>query len=74
MHETDAEPVRHIWRGYLDRLAIQQDLPSIGLQNAVNDMHQRRLSGTVFPRQRVDFAAPQVKCSTPQRLTGPNAL
>ena len=74
MHETDAKPVRRIGRGYLDRFAIQHDFPAIRLQNAVDDMHQRRLAGAVFTGQRMDFAAPQLECRIAQRPHGAERL
>ncbi|MNZ93977.1 hypothetical protein D3C78_1130740 [compost metagenome] len=74
MHEADAKPVRRIGRGYLDRFAIQQNFPAIRLQNAVDDMHQRRLAGAVFTRQCVDFATPQLKCRIAQRPHGAERL
>lgn len=64
MHETDTEPVRRIGRGYFDRFAVQQDFAAIGLQNAIDNMHQRRFTGAVFTRERMDFSPPQLKGST----------
>ena len=40
-----------------DRLAVDTDLPRIGLQHAGQDAHQRTLSRTVLAEQSVNFAA-----------------
>ena len=45
----------------LDRLAVDQDLALVGLVQAVQDRHQRRLAGAVLAEQRVDLAGDHVE-------------
>ena len=39
----------------MTRRALPADLAGARLDDAVEDLHQRRLAGTVFPEKRVDF-------------------
>ena len=45
----------------LGALALEQDLARVGLVQAVEDVHQRRLAGAVLAEQRVHFAARQLE-------------
>ena len=43
------------------RLALDEDLPLVGLVQPVEDVHQRRLAGAVLAEQRVHLAAREVE-------------
>ena len=47
--------------GELDPLAVQQQLTRVGPVQAVEDVHQRRLSGAVLTEQRVHLAAAHIE-------------
>ena len=58
---SDPQPDGLARRRDLDRLAVDEHLPLVGLVKAVEDAHQRRLACAVLPEQRVDLAAPEVE-------------
>ena len=53
---ADAEPARARRIGDDDGLAFPRDRPGVGLDRAVDDLHQRRLAGAVLAQHRVDLA------------------
>ena len=48
-------------------LPSRQDLAGVRAQDAVDDIHQRRLAGAVFAGQRMDLAAAQFEAHAAQR-------
>ena len=51
----------------LDRdcaVAFDLDRAGIGLLHSEEDLHQRRLAGSVLPHQGVDFPGPKIKIHT----------
>ena len=50
--DGNAAVARIIGIGKADRLAVQHDVPGCGLDDARQDLHQRRFPGAVFPEQR----------------------
>ena len=67
MDDADAEFLRPAGRSDLDRLAFQQDLAVIGLVDAGQDLHQRRLAGAVLAHQGVHLAGAQFQPGVVQR-------
>ncbi len=61
MHHSHAGLDRGTRRAELHRLAGDDDLALVGVVQPVEDVHQRRLAGTVLAEQRVDLALPQVE-------------
>ena len=59
--ESDAEFLGAGRRGDLDRLAVEEDLAAVGPEDAVDDVHQRRLSRAVLAGDGVHLAAPQLE-------------
>ena len=57
MHHADAVADRLARRADADRLAVDPDLAGVGLVEAVEDRHQRRLAGAVLADDAVDDAA-----------------
>ena len=57
MHHADAVADRLARRADSDRLAVDADLAGVGLVEAVEDRHQRRLAGAVLADDAVDDAA-----------------
>ena len=55
-------------------LAVDQDLPAIGLIIAVEDVHQRRLAGTVLAHDPVDGAGGDAEVDVAVGLDGAEAL
>ena len=56
MHHAHAVGQR-IQRGVdPDRLSVDADLPFVRLEQSIENVHQSRLSGAVFPQQHVDLA------------------
>ena len=59
------------------RLAVQPDLAFVGLQQAEQDVHQRRLAGAILADDGVDFAPstarsmPSLATNAPKRLVMP---
>src|SRR5258706_9578979 len=56
MHHTDAQANGISWSCNMRRLAIDEYLATIGMNQAIQDIHQGRFACTVFADQRVDFA------------------
>jgi hypothetical protein len=54
----------------LERLALEKDLPRVGLVEAVEDAHERRLPGAVLAEQGVHLAPPDVEIDV---VVGENA-
>ncbi len=51
-----------ILRGvHRDRLALDEDLALVGLVDAVDDVHERRLAGAVLTEERVHLAAAKIE-------------
>ncbi len=48
-------------RGDGDALAVQEDLALVGVVEAVENVHQRRLAGAVLAEQRMHLSAAQVE-------------
>ena len=48
-------------RRHLDDLAVDDDLALVGVVEAVEDVHQRRLAGAVLAEQRVHLAAAEIE-------------
>ncbi len=53
---ADAPPDGVTGIGEMDRVAVDADLARIGVHQAEQDVHQRRLAGAVLPQQAVDLA------------------
>ena len=60
-HHADAEPAGARRIADLDRGALPFDRSGVGLDDAVDDLHQRRLAGTVLAQHRVDLAGKHVE-------------
>ena len=56
VHHADAGLHRVAWPGEVLNLIVQQDLAGVGLQKAVEDVHQGRLACAVLAEQAVDLA------------------
>ena len=74
VHEADAERLRHGRRGDRDRVAVEADLAAVRAQDAVDDVHQRRLAGAVFAGERMDLAPAQFEVDAAQRMNRPEGL
>ena len=55
-HHADAQPPRRARIGDADGRAVEDDLPLVGREDAVDHLDQRRFSGAVLAEQRMDFA------------------
>src|SRR5206468_3640903 len=44
-----------------DGLAVQEDLPGVGLVEPVEDVHQRRLAGAVLAEERMHLAGGELE-------------
>src|SRR5919109_35778 len=55
-HHADAEATRVVRILDVDRLALPTDLALIGLQDAVDDLDEGALAGTVLAQQGMDLA------------------
>ena len=55
-HHADAELARLRRVGHRHRPAVPEDRAGVGLADAVDDLHQRRLAGAVLAQHRVDLA------------------
>src|ERR1700732_1110047 len=53
---ADTERPRRRWRGDLDFRAPPEDLAGVGLQRAVQHLHERRLAGAVLAEQGMNLA------------------
>ena len=62
-------PCSIAWRGVekRDRLAVDLDRAGVGLQRAVEDLHERRLARAVLAGERVDLARPQLEVDAVER-------
>ncbi len=60
--------------GMRDRLAVDADLAAVGLVEAVEDRHQRRLAGAVLADDAVDGAAPDREVDVALAWTAPKLL
>ncbi len=60
--------------GEADRDAVEQHLAAVRLDDAGEDVHQRRLPGAVFAEERVNFAALEIEVDAAQRLHAAKAL
>ena len=67
MHQPDAERMRPLRRGDLDGPAIDQDLAAIGPEDTVDNVHQRRLAGSVLAHQRMHLALAEREADTVER-------
>jgi hypothetical protein len=56
VHHPDARADRVARAADVHRPAIDQDLALVGLQQAVQDVHEGRLAGAVLAEQSVDLA------------------
>ena len=56
-HHADAQALRVAGVLDGDLLAFPDDLAFVGLDHAVDDLHQRAFAGAVFAQQRVDLVA-----------------
>ena len=74
MHHPHAGLDRGARRAELHRLAGDHDLALVGVVQPVEDVHQRRLAGTVLAEQRVDLALPQVEVDVVVRDDARKAL
>ena len=61
VHHPDAHADRLARRADVHRLAAEADLALVGLVQPVEDVHERRLAGSVLPEQGVNLAAAQVE-------------
>ncbi len=69
VHEADAELLRLFRRAIISALRPPtKDLAAIRLQDAVDDVHQRRLAGAVLAGERMDLALAQAEADVLQRL------
>ena len=55
-HHRDAERARLVRALDLDRPALPAELPGVGVDRAVDDLHQRRLARPVLAEQRMERA------------------
>ena len=55
-HHADAEPARGARIGDAHRRAVEEDLPLVGREDAVDHLDEGRFAGAVFAEQRMDFA------------------
>ena len=65
---ADAEVAAGARVGHLDLLALDLDGAGVLLVDAGEDLHQRRLAGTVLADQRVDLSGAQLEPGVLQRL------
>ena len=54
--------------GDRDGLAVEADLAAVGAQDAIDDVHQRRLAGAVLAGEGVDLALAQLELDAAQRV------
>ena len=55
-HHADAQTPGGVRARDPDRLALPPDFAGIGLQHAIDDLHQRALAGAVLAQKRMDLA------------------
>ncbi len=65
--DGDAERPRLLRRIQHDGIAADEDAPCRGLGRAADDADQGRLARAVFPKQSMDFAAPDRKIDAVER-------
>ena len=61
VHHPDPARDRLLRRRHPDGLALDQDLALVGVVEAVEDVHERRLPGAVLAEQRMHLAAAEVE-------------
>src|SRR5690606_105916 len=61
MNDTDTGILRRTRAQNLDRPAVEQDLAGVRLIDPGEDLHQRRLAGTVLAHERMDFTGPKLE-------------
>ncbi len=61
VHHADAAVDGVARRAHPRRLALDPDLALVGVIQAVEDVHQRRLAGAVLAQQRMHFAEPEIE-------------
>jgi hypothetical protein len=64
---ADAQLLRRRRRGRAHRLAVQQQLASVGREHAGEQLDQRRLAGAVLAHQRVHLSGAQAQAHAVQR-------
>jgi hypothetical protein len=72
--DADAQLLRVLGRGRLVRLATEEELALVGLVDAGQQLHQRRLAGAVLADQREHLAGAQVEVHVLERLDAGEAL
>ena len=60
-HHADAEPAGGARIGDAHRRAVEQDLPVVRRQDAVDHLDEGRLAGAVLAEEGVDFAGPDAE-------------
>ena len=71
---ADAPPDGFPGVGEAYRLAVDADLAGVGMQQAEQDVHERRLAGAVLPEKAVDLALSRVRSTSSLATSGPKAL
>ena len=66
VHETDPQTLRHGRAVDPDGLPVDADGPAVGLQDSIDDVHQRGFSGTILTGKRMNFPCLQLKPSATQ--------
>ena len=74
MHEADAQPLRDCGRGNSHHLSVEADFAAVGPQNAIDDVHQGRLAGSILAGNGMHFALAQLEPDIPQGLNGSERL
>ena len=74
MDEADPQALRHGRRRDLDQFPLEEDLAAVGPDDAVDNVHQRRLSRPVLARNGVDLALAQFEIDRAQGLDRPKGL
>ena len=72
--DADAELLRVLGRDRLVGLAVEEELALVGVVDAGQQLHQRRLAGAVLADQREDLAGVQVEVHVLERLDAGEAL
>ena len=73
-HHADAQPAGARRIGDDGLHPLPQDLAGIGVQHAVDDLHQRGFAGAVLAQQRMDLARLQDEIDAVVRQTARKAL
>ena len=74
MDDADAEVLRRLGARQRYLPLADQDTARVGLVDAGEAFHQRRLAGAVLAHQRVDLAGAQVEVDGAQRVNAGEAL